>query len=144
MIEIYNLNCLLFLFVVKTYEFQCRRNGDCPVTSDTRRHCNCCRLAKCFRVGMDRNAIRTDDQRLERKRLVEANRVQRAEQKTNKHTALTFEIPNQNSLVRISSNRLHFYFFCVILLSVICRFDRVMYCYIPKSIDVYHRKIQIF
>jgi hypothetical protein len=60
-------------------EFKCSKDGDCPVTNDTRRHCNCCRLAKCFRVGMDRNAIRTEDQRLERNRLIELNRQKRAE-----------------------------------------------------------------
>ncbi|CAF1365396.1 unnamed protein product [Adineta ricciae] len=62
-----------------TIEFQCRDDGDCPVTSDTRRQCNCCRLAKCFRVGMDRKAIRTDDQRRERLLLIESNRQKRSE-----------------------------------------------------------------
>ncbi len=53
------------------------------MTSDTRRQCNCCRLAKCFRVGMDRKAIRTDDQRLERIQLIEYNRQKRAEKRQN-------------------------------------------------------------
>lgn len=46
---------------------------------ETRRRCNCCRLAKCFRAGMNRNAILTDEQRLERNQLIEFNRQKRAE-----------------------------------------------------------------
>ncbi|CAF3638734.1 unnamed protein product [Adineta steineri] len=64
-----------------SYEFICKADGDCPITSDTRRSCNCCRLAKCFRVGMDKKCIRTDDERLERNQLIEYNRQKRAETK---------------------------------------------------------------
>ncbi|CAF1471325.1 unnamed protein product [Adineta steineri] len=61
-----------------TIEFQCRGDGDCPVTGESRRQCNCCRLAKCIRLGMNIKSIRTDDQRLERLRLIESNRQKRA------------------------------------------------------------------
>jgi hypothetical protein len=47
------------------------------VTYESRRICNCCRLAKCFRVGMQKSLIRTDAERDARKRLVERNREQR-------------------------------------------------------------------
>ncbi len=62
------------------------------MTSDTRRQCNCCRLAKCFRVGMDRKAIRTDDQRLERLRLIEYNRRKREEKQVNDEKTLDIVI----------------------------------------------------
>ena len=67
------------------------------MTSDTRRQCNCCRLAKCFRVGMDRKAIRTEDQRLERIRLIEYNRQQRAERKL--HDVKALQIVNKQPSV---------------------------------------------
>ncbi len=47
------------------------------MTYESRRICNCCRLAKCFRVGMQKSLIRTDAERDARKRLVERNREQR-------------------------------------------------------------------
>jgi len=43
--------------------------------------CNCCRLAKCFRVGMQRSLIRTEAERNARKQLVERNREQRRQLK---------------------------------------------------------------
>jgi hypothetical protein len=43
--------------------------------------CNCCRLAKCFRVGMQKSLIRTDAERNARKQLVERNREQRRQLK---------------------------------------------------------------
>ncbi|UJR30113.1 hypothetical protein I4U23_017654 [Adineta vaga] len=79
-----------------TTEFQCRDDGDCPVTSDTRRQCNCCRLAKCFRVGMNPKAIRTDDQRQERLQLIEYNRQKRSEQ--NNDTEYSMIISNKQSI----------------------------------------------
>ncbi|CAF0790877.1 unnamed protein product [Adineta steineri] len=89
-----------------TIEFQCRGDGDCPVTSESRRQCNCCRLAKCIRIGMDRKAIRTDDQRLERLQLIETNRQKRAEQKVEDEKSLATNnkqiIIRPNGLLRYS------------------------------------------
>ncbi|CAF1396622.1 unnamed protein product [Adineta ricciae] len=64
-----------------SYDFVCMKEGDCPITSTTRQLCNCCRLAKCFRMGMNRNAIRTEDENRERTRLIVQNRQKRAEDK---------------------------------------------------------------
>ncbi len=41
--------------------------------------CNCCRLAKCFRVGMQKSLIRSEGEREARKELIEQNRQKRAE-----------------------------------------------------------------
>mgnify|MGYP002378060773 CR=1 FL=1 len=55
----------------------CREDGDCPVNYKSRRFCNCCRLAKCFRVGMQKTLIRSEAERQARKQLVEQNRQKR-------------------------------------------------------------------
>ncbi len=51
------------------------------MTYESRRICNCCRLAKCFRVGMNKSLIRTEAEREARKQLVERNREQRKQLK---------------------------------------------------------------
>lgn len=63
-------------------EFVCQEDGDCPVTYESRRICNCCRLAKCFRVGMKRSLIRSDEEREARNELVQYNREKRQHIKT--------------------------------------------------------------
>lgn len=57
----------------------CRFGGQCPVNERTRRQCPTCRLAKCFAVGMQKDLIRTDEERAARLQLVKANRLQRQE-----------------------------------------------------------------
>jgi hypothetical protein len=49
------------------------------VTYQSRRICSCCRLAKCFRVGMKRALILSDAEREARKELVQQNRLKRAQ-----------------------------------------------------------------
>ncbi len=78
------------------------------MTSDTRRQCNCCRLAKCFRVGMDRKSIRSEDQRLERLRLIEYNRRKREEKRNEDAKALT--IINKQLMVFLFLFDLYLYF----------------------------------
>ncbi|CAF0809728.1 unnamed protein product [Adineta steineri] len=62
---------------VKKAGFVCRLNDDCPVLHEFRRMCNCCRLAKCFRVGMQKCLILSDAEKLARKEVVEQNRQKR-------------------------------------------------------------------
>ena len=57
----------------------CRFGGHCVVNERTRRQCPTCRLAKCFAVGMQKDLIRTDEERAARLQLVKANRLQRQE-----------------------------------------------------------------
>ncbi|CAF0826604.1 unnamed protein product [Adineta ricciae] len=67
-------------------EFICYQNGDCVITHEYRRMCNCCRLAKCFRVGMQRSSILSESEKQARKDLVEQNRRKREEGKLMCHT----------------------------------------------------------
>jgi hypothetical protein len=59
----------------------CRFNDHCLVDERTRRQCPRCRLAKCFAVGMQKELIRTDEERAARLQLVKANRLQRYRQR---------------------------------------------------------------
>jgi nuclear receptor subfamily 1 group I len=52
----------------------CPKDGDCPVTHIHRRFCKCCRLAKCFRVGMQKELILTEAQKETRRKLAARNR----------------------------------------------------------------------
>ncbi|CAF5194484.1 unnamed protein product, partial [Rotaria magnacalcarata] len=61
-----------------TTDFICQEDGDCPITCDSRRMCNCCRLAKCFRVGMQKSLILSDAEKLARRELIQKNRQKRA------------------------------------------------------------------
>ncbi|CAF4554469.1 unnamed protein product [Rotaria sp. Silwood2] len=62
-----------------THEFVCRYDGDCIIINKYRRSCNCCRLAKCFRVGMKKSFILTSEEREARNKLVAINRLKRHE-----------------------------------------------------------------
>lgn len=66
----------------------CQHDGDCPVTYKSRRFCNCCRLAKCFRVGMQKSLIRSEAEREARKQLIEQNRRKRIQSLAKKSVAL--------------------------------------------------------
>ncbi|CAF4833666.1 unnamed protein product, partial [Rotaria sp. Silwood2] len=63
----------------KSREFICRQDGDCIITYKYRRLCNCCRLAKCFRVGMKKSLILSDEKREARNKLVAINRLKRGQ-----------------------------------------------------------------
>ncbi|CAF0809784.1 unnamed protein product [Adineta steineri] len=60
-----------------TRNFVCLGDGDCLVSYKHGRLCNCCRLAKCFRVGMKKSMILSDEEREARNKLVEMNRLKR-------------------------------------------------------------------
>jgi hypothetical protein len=57
-----------------------------------RRVCNCCRLAKCFRVGMQKSLILSDGEKQARKDLIQQNRQK------NVHAVMT---QNSNSVCMI-------------------------------------------
>jgi hypothetical protein len=52
--------------------------------------CNCCRLAKCFRVGMQKALIRSEAEREARKELVEQNRQKRMQSEINQQIDLVY------------------------------------------------------
>ncbi|CAF3491941.1 unnamed protein product [Rotaria sordida] len=53
---------------------KCRRDGACEITLETRRRCKSCRLKKCFSVGMRKEWILTEEEKLNKKRRIEENR----------------------------------------------------------------------
>jgi hypothetical protein len=53
---------------------KCRRDGACDITLETRRRCKSCRLKKCFAVGMRKEWILTEEEKLNKKRRIEENR----------------------------------------------------------------------
>ncbi|CAF3666549.1 unnamed protein product [Rotaria socialis] len=63
--------------LVGTRDFICQHDGECLITYKYRRSCNCCRLAKCFRVGMKKSFILTDEERESRNKVVAENRLKR-------------------------------------------------------------------
>ncbi|CAF4727241.1 unnamed protein product [Rotaria sp. Silwood1] len=83
-----------------TREFVCQHNGECIVTYKYRRSCNCCRLAKCFRVGMKKSFILTNEEREARNKLVATNRLKRG--KIPKLQCIPWMRPP--SLLRITTN----------------------------------------
>ena len=78
----------------------CRFGGQCPVNERTRRQCPTCRLSKCFAVGMQKDLIRTDEERAARLQLVKANRIQRQEKLMTTSVSTSAQKPNH----RISHN----------------------------------------
>ncbi|CAI5453561.1 unnamed protein product [Caenorhabditis angaria] len=50
--------------LVNNREFVCQGNQDCPVNKGVRCACRYCRLQKCLAVGMDRNSIQNDRDRI--------------------------------------------------------------------------------
>jgi len=66
-----------FFSFLKVQQFVCQDDGDCLISYKYRRSCNCCRLAKCFRVGMQKKSILSDEARETRNKLVETNRLKR-------------------------------------------------------------------
>jgi hypothetical protein len=80
----FRLLCFAFSLIAIVFGFQrvqfvCPKNGDCPVTRQSRRMCNCCRLAKCFRVGMQKSLILSDAEREARQDMVRQSREKRAQ-----------------------------------------------------------------
>lgn len=78
----------------------CKNGGDCQVTYKHRRGCNTCRLQKCFRVGMQKELILSDEQREQRNKLVQENRLRRG--KVPKQACIKWM--QSPSLIRMPSN----------------------------------------
>lgn len=58
-------------------EIRGRCEGRCEVTVESRSYCKRCRLQKCFKVGMKRELILNDQQKQQRCRKIQANRIKR-------------------------------------------------------------------
>lgn len=57
--------------------FSCPFNGTCEITVVTRRFCQRCRLQKCFKIGMRKEYIMTEEDKLLKRKKVEQNRAKR-------------------------------------------------------------------
>lgn len=56
---------------------QCPFNDSCDITVVTRRFCQRCRLQKCFKIGMRKEYIMTEEDKLLKRRKIEQNRAKR-------------------------------------------------------------------
>lgn len=58
-------------------DFTCPFNEICEITIVTRRFCQRCRLEKCFRIGMRKEYIMSDEDKLLKRKKIEQNRAKR-------------------------------------------------------------------
>lgn len=58
-------------------DFTCPFNESCEITVVTRRFCQRCRLQKCFKIGMRKEYIMTEEDKLLKRKKVEQNRAKR-------------------------------------------------------------------
>ncbi len=68
---------VFFYNFLDVQEFRCPFDGNCKVDAVTRRFCQRCRLRKCFDVGMRKEWIMSDEEKVKKKQKIEANRVRR-------------------------------------------------------------------
>nr|CAB3253620.1 HNF4 Hepatocyte nuclear factor 4 [Phallusia mammillata] len=54
--------------VRKNHQYQCRFNRNCTVDKDKRNQCRYCRLRKCFRAGMKKEAVQNERDRISTKK----------------------------------------------------------------------------
>lgn len=61
-------------------EFRCPFNEQCEITAVTRRFCQKCRLEKCFSIGMRKDYIMSEEDKVEKRRKIEQNRAKKRTQ----------------------------------------------------------------
>ena len=105
------------------------------VTFKSRRFCNCCRLAKCFRVGMQKALIRSDAEREARKQLVAQNREKRVQQEPPRKSSSSDLVTGIERSLEIQPNRLSLPFRFV---QLICSFCQIL------NRDLLPSKIKLF
>ncbi|CAF0759143.1 unnamed protein product [Adineta ricciae] len=82
------------------YDFTCPNDGDCPINHVYRRICNCCRLAKCFHVGMRKELILSEAEKQFRKERAAQHRQKREKTQAPKKSDMTVAIPEKRSAHR--------------------------------------------
>lgn len=58
-------------------DFRCPFNEQCEITTVTRRFCQKCRLEKCFSIGMQKDLIMSEEDKVLKRRKIEENRAKR-------------------------------------------------------------------
>uniref|UniRef100_A0A0N5AJV3 Nuclear receptor n=1 Tax=Syphacia muris TaxID=451379 RepID=A0A0N5AJV3_9BILA len=87
--------------VVKNRTFACMGNGNCPISKGGRCACRHCRFKKCLEVGMDRNSIQND-----RDRIGYTKRTRKADKAsaTEKKRKISSTDPLQDRLTTLENN----------------------------------------
>ncbi|KAJ8687815.1 hypothetical protein QAD02_023609 [Eretmocerus hayati] len=62
---------------LKEKDFLCPFSANCTITPITRRFCQKCRLKKCFSIGMRKEHIMTDDDKVLKRKKIEQNRAKK-------------------------------------------------------------------
>lgn len=57
--------------------FRCPFNDQCEITAVTRRFCQKCRLEKCFTIGMRKDYIMSEEDKVEKRKKIEQNRARK-------------------------------------------------------------------
>lgn len=58
-------------------DFRCPFNEQCEITAVTRRFCQKCRLEKCFSIGMRKDYIMSEEDKLQKRQKIEQNRAKK-------------------------------------------------------------------
>lgn len=58
-------------------DFRCPFNEQCEITAVTRRFCQKCRLEKCFSIGMRKDYIMSEEDKLQKRQKIEENRAKK-------------------------------------------------------------------
>lgn len=58
-------------------DFRCPFKEQCEITAVTRRFCQKCRLEKCFAIGMRKDYIMTEEDKLQKRQKIEQNRAKK-------------------------------------------------------------------
>jgi ribosomal protein L37E len=90
----------------KDKDIRCPFNDNCDINIVSRRFCQKCRLAKCFKVGMKKEWIMTDEARQEKKKRIQDNRERRMAERAQEEAMLQHKqmaIPPQTNGASLDS-----------------------------------------
>lgn len=98
-----------------TEKFRCRQNNNCVITVSTRKRCKRCRLSKCFQVGMRKEWILSEEEKIIKRQKIEQNRrikkeAQRVlQQQPNHSTLIDQTVPHSRQSMIIPIPPIHLF-----------------------------------